>query len=818
MRTLNESRFLFGKTVTSRSQRKLEVVAIVRGSFKLEEGLSDKPFIERDHPTPQGALTSDTFAPGDAEGALELLYSDDFAEFKPNADILLTGAAYAPNGEPIPTIGVRFAVGAWSKILRIVGDRTWKATGTPTDPKPFKAMSLDWTKTWGGAGHAVNPVGRSREGSLVPNVERADEPITDRSRSLGAASFAPINPRWPSRVKKLGQAYDAAYQRERAPWHPTDLDWSYFNAAPEDQQVPYLRGDEELLLQNLHATIPVLKTRLPGLRIRVFGKRVDPEVASTPESLAAAEVFEIPMVLDTLLVDNLAGKVVLTWRGLAPCLREDLRDVPFVHIVEEPLSSPPKPMSEYRGRLDAFAKDPVGMDDWLTPELQALRKSSKSPQPSVSKNGVDAVDQVLAHRAGPFAAPHRETIRDFLKRSIFATSDRTDLNATLATAAAATTTQSASQRPAVPTSGGGPGAMPSVRLRESIDTVEKNAKTAQRQVADKAHKHPRALGQVTRLSQDERLKAIDPSLADKRKSKEPPTPGPGVSCRGENYAGQNFDGKDLRGVDFTNAVLEKASFRGANLDGAILVGAIAPEADFSDASLAGAILKKANLSRAKLERAKLTSAELDMTILEQAELGFADLTGARGNEPILRGAKLDDAKLTRLALSRAMLQECSLERADLTEAELFDCLCIDWTAKGAKFEQAKFTQSCFNTTDFSGADLRKVTAEGCSFLKAKLEGLDLRGAIFDRCFFNDADLTGARLSGASLKWARFTDAQLRDADLRGADLFEADFTRARLDRAQFQDANAYGAAFWDAKGHKTSFTGANLKRSAPQPT
>lgn len=817
MRVKNDSRFLFGSNVTSRVGRKLEMVAVVRATFTLEEKVCARPYTERKNPNPQGMLSGDVFAPGDVEGEGEVLYADDLAQFKPKADLLFQGTAYAPNGEPTPTLGVRMAVGAWSKLFRVVGDRTWKSTSQAsgaTDPKPFKAMPLEWSRAWGGP---ANPVGRSLESPLVPNLERSDEPVLDRSAVRGPVSFAPVNPRWQPRAAKAGQTFDAAYQRDRAPFHPTDMDWTYFNAAPEDQQVPYLRGDEEVVLQNLHPTIAVFRTKLPGIRIRVFGKRVDPDGPKTPEAYEQAEVFEFSMVLDTLLVDNASDKVVLTWRGLAPCAREDLRDVPFVLVAEEPLSSAPKPASEYKKQLDVFAKDPTEQGAWLTPEMEALRAAGRSGAGAVSADGVTAVDQVLKRRGGPFAEPHRAGVKEFLQRAVLGTSGRTDLNASLAGAAAANASHSTSNRPAAPVSGGGgAGGMPTVRLRESVQQIEDNARAAQRHVADKANKRPRALSQVTNLAKDERLRAIDPSLAEPKRKK-PPKPGPGASCKGGDYREMNFDGQDLSGVDFTDALLEKASFRGAKLQGAKLDRAMAMEADFTDADLSRASLSKANFTRAKLPGANLEGATLDMAALEESDLTRARLVDVKAVEVLMREAKLDDANLLRASFTRSILQKCSVTRADMSHVTLDDCLCVDWSAHNVKLENAVAVKTCFNNADFKDGNLRRISAEGCAFFNARLGGLDLRGANLQRSFFNDADLSAAKLSGANLKTARFTDANLRHADLRGADVFEADFSRAKLDHANFEDANAYGAGFWDAGGQKSNFSGANLTRAMPEP-
>src|SRR6185436_20521774 len=107
--------------------------------------------------------------------------------------------------------------------------------------------------------------------------------------------------------------------KERWPYFPDDFDFTYFNAAPEDQQLrKYLHGDEELRFDNLHPTIPSYRSALPGLRMRAF----------LSEKLKSGKRFrEIPLNLDTLFVDMDKERLLLVWRGVAPVLSEELTEI-----------------------------------------------------------------------------------------------------------------------------------------------------------------------------------------------------------------------------------------------------------------------------------------------------------------------------------------------------------------------------------------------------------------------------------------------------------------------------------------------------------
>jgi hypothetical protein len=78
------------------------------------------------------------------------------------------------------------------------------------------------------------------------------------------AGFGPIPPEWPDRARLLG-ATDRRVLDAPILDIPDVFDWSYFQVAPPDQQIDALRGDEWIVLDGLHPTLPRVQTRLPGL-------------------------------------------------------------------------------------------------------------------------------------------------------------------------------------------------------------------------------------------------------------------------------------------------------------------------------------------------------------------------------------------------------------------------------------------------------------------------------------------------------------------------------------------------------------------------
>ena len=84
------------------------------------------------------------------------------------------------------------------------------------------------------------------------------------------SGFGPLDFTWPQRAKKLG-TYDDKWFRERCPFFPEDMDWTCFNAAPEDQQQEaFFKGAESFSVTDMHPAKPIIQSRLPALRQRCF--------------------------------------------------------------------------------------------------------------------------------------------------------------------------------------------------------------------------------------------------------------------------------------------------------------------------------------------------------------------------------------------------------------------------------------------------------------------------------------------------------------------------------------------------------------------
>jgi hypothetical protein len=193
-----------------------------------------------------------------------LRYDSDFYLTKPTTDVLLNGRAHAPGGKPTEQIDVAMRVGEVYKTLRVSGDRLYQPGlmgNVSRRTEPFTAMPLTYERAYGGKEPDPpkkpdrpqfddrNPIGTGFSpvaGKSAPNIEYPGMNLGNRP-----AGFGPIPPHWRPRVRYAG-TYDAAWQKDRCPLYPNDLDDRFFLCSPEDQRPKeYLRGGEPVELINL---------------------------------------------------------------------------------------------------------------------------------------------------------------------------------------------------------------------------------------------------------------------------------------------------------------------------------------------------------------------------------------------------------------------------------------------------------------------------------------------------------------------------------------------------------------------------------------
>jgi uncharacterized protein YjbI with pentapeptide repeats len=653
---------------------------VVKGCFDLKPGAPALPSAL------QAEFSGDVHVKDDPKNAM--VYSTDLVPFKPRADVLVAGAAYAPRKGSADVLRVSVQVGAMSKMLAVIGDRVWRSGffGNTMGPiQPFQRMEIGYDRSYGGAAYARNPLGRGHseeagpDGKPVirlPNVEDPARLITSPSDKPEPAGFGPLPMMWPQRMSKVG-TYKAKWLKERFPWFPEDFDWGFFNAAPADQQTAYLKGGERLKFENLHPDHPVLESQLPGLRIRCFYSRV----AASP-----TEVEEVAMNLDTVWADPERLKVVLVWRGVHHLETPALGKNDVLFVASEPLASAPEPAAVYEAQLRASYPEqpPIATPEPAAPPAPAAAPPERPPVRPVSIPSGPTREE-LAGRAA--------------RRESFAGMDLTDADL------------SGLDLAGLDFSGA---ILVGASLRKATLT---GANLSEAVLAD-----------------------ADLSRADLS----------GATLAGADFTAArlvqaNLERTVLDGALFAGAFLQQARLGGARGKGALFTAAKLRRADLRKAQLPEADFTEATLHHADLSESTLTAASLEGAFANPLKADGADWTQVKAAGAYFRTSSFRNliapksvwqgARLFGADFAEANLADAEFSEADLTEAKL-DLA----TLRKAKFIKAVLRRARGLRTDLMGANCQTADLSGAVILESNLFKADLINAVTDGAVFDRSNL------------------------------------------------------------------------------
>lgn len=723
---------------------------VVKATFKLAPGGTAEPVLEQ--PALEGDVPSKSKVP-------ECRYAADLAHFKPRTDLLLTGTCHTPGGKPAQACPVTFRVGAFSKTLACIGNRVWHkgmVFAKVGETEPFNQLPVTWANAFGGPKFAANPAGKGHKDGLLPNIEHPDRLITGYGDKPEPAGFGPIDRAWKLRADKMG-TYDKKWLKERFPAFAADFDWTYFNAAPKDQQLDgFLRGDEEIELLNLHPEHELLKSRLPGLRVRALLREGE-----------AGNVREVPMNLDTLHVNADEGVVHLLWRGVANVSDEDWLECREILIVSEPLGQP-QTLDQLLPLFDEPADEQEAEEAPDTPEMQAARAKA-------IENEIAAAEKLAEGELKKLESSMAARLKGEL-----------DLPA-------------ATSRP----SGFGD-------LKSMIDRILKSPQAGQLGLpkgfkasdldimADPDVKEAMALANSAKAPKPTDTKGLVSLL----KSGE---------AKGGDFSGGKLAAQDLAGADLSECYFNDADFSGANLAGANLTGASLLRANLAGANLTGTNLSNADLSGADLSGARFDKATLDDAVLLDAQAEEASFAGARGTDAMFIGIRAAKAVFAGAELPESVFSNAQLEGADFSGASLQAAAFDNVSAAGAKFEKAQLVGFRGSEGSFSNAVFTGAVAPDSVWENSVLTGADFRQCDLKAAQFPLADMTGAKLFGADLSGALMRKVILAKAEAGNANFFQALLEKADLRGASLLASNFYEAEFLEAKTDGADFGGANLK-------
>jgi hypothetical protein len=300
-----------------------------------------------------------------------LIAANDLSPFKPRADVLLVGQAYAPQGEPVRSLVARLSVAGIDKAIEVHCDRVLTPNGKILDGPWFTDMPLVYERAAGGAG-TDNPVGVPPDataddhfGTQLPNLEPLNAPAAALGLRRTLVGFGPLVATWPERIGKAGRSaasfLDGSWATRAL---PKDFDPAFFNVAPLDQRVDRLAEGLRLTLENLHPQHPRLVCTLPRVRPRVFTE-------------VGGALDEFAVTADTLWIDTTRAIATLTFRGqlsprpgahrvhvlleeaVRPYAQADVRRICDVAPAGARTSAPPSAPSRKTMRLDEKERPPT---------------------------------------------------------------------------------------------------------------------------------------------------------------------------------------------------------------------------------------------------------------------------------------------------------------------------------------------------------------------------------------------------------------------------------------------------------------------------
>ena len=793
------------------------------------------------------SLTGDLPINGDP--ALGMGYASDFVPYKPVADFAAVGTAHPPKGGTV-SFPVRMRVGDRQQELKVFGPWKWiRVTGVqgevPGPSHELVPVSINYANAWGGPDYPLNPLGCGRVGEKTHLLEFPDSWIPNREYIVGPAVLAPMPPDSPLRKSKMG-TYNNEWAESRWPWLPEDFDYSYYNATHRNQWMAgYLKGDEEVIFENMHPEVPLYKSRLPGFRVRCFVDRITNWRLDLHPEDALTKFEEVPMALDTLWANMDEEKLVLVWRGRTPVRSLKRRDLKSLYVLTEPLNEPRHPLSHYHALyLEELAKRPEGFSARKPLNLATFAKKRGVKSAAEIRKDVHAeltkkftenqnVKKAVIESASKKLTPMEQhapaevaRIRQELQKHL---DGRDPVSLYLSNSKEASKSgpismkETLAEKETMIAEGVARGEKvfrqqlsdPTLPTAAKPKLLNAHAEFDQKVAAMKARNEE---AEKSLLQMNEKMNSLFPPLRpgdDFFKEGVPDL----EKMRREGMARTDLDGRDLSGlnlsgIDFNGASLKETQFRDANLTGANFSNASMLEADLTNANLSMANLDQVNLMTCMVAGAKWSGASLNKTNLGFLKLPGADFSGASGERADFTGAELAGANFHKSKFIRTSFTNALVSKADFTEASLVHCDFLVARGAAIRMDGADVTNmGAGQGADFSGGSFQRIRGEGTSWGGSDLTGADFREADLPRAIFSEAKLARARFDLCDLREASFDDAFLQHAMITRANLMWANFDHADLTAARLDHSNLYGAALWNAVMLRASWQGANITKT-----
>ena len=776
---------------------------------------------------------------------------------KARGEFLAYGSAYKPLSLTSQPLLVEVSVGEVSKRLAVFGDRQFNALTGISAPKPFSSMPITPENAFGGDNFADNPAGKG-VGEIpadpatgvstcwpLPNIEIPDHLFIQRGDRVPPAGFWALAPNVSARARLLGR-FDEHWEKNRWPHLPLDTAPDFFQAAPVDQRLSgYWRGDEKIVLRNMHPQAEQVESALPGLRARCFIHRAG--------SAMEKDFFEVPAHAETVWLFPEHDCGLILFRALAPVNDEDGDDVAHVFVELESLSAQPLPQAHYwqlfqekiglakpakaepvAEAVAPAAAAPAAVAPPAAPAadaaLDALAKSPAIAEIEKMTAEVDAQVKVLMAQHGlspadlekilpqPAASKAPMPVPEIQKAVAEIEAQVNELMVKHGISPAELERYAAPPAARPPVDGEELGRLIAEAEQQTQALIARSGLTTE-QMATALAGQPELVAVVKDFVASgakgvpvdfsalfAQIAALAPNLEVPPVAAEPAPaePAPPVEAAPERLdrqgviarhaAGQSMSGcelsavdlsgLDLGGADFSGALLAGASFAGSRLVGAKFTDALLQKADFSAATLDGASLAGASGDAAKFVGSRLQKVNASNGDFSGGDFSGADLSGA-----MLAGTVFAGSRMAGLQAKACVADKASFEDCDLSGAVFSESRCAGARFNGAALQQASFAGASAEKAEFFG-----VNAANASFARANLGASRANASSqFLEANFRGASLQMANWGGVALNRAVLSEAQLDKADLSRAQLDQASLLRASAKETRFDKASLDGA-------------------------
>lgn len=224
-----------------------------------------------------------------------------------------------------------------------------------------------------------------------------------------------------------------------------------------------------------------------------------------------------------------------------------------------------------------------------------------------------------------------------------------------------------------------------------------------------------------------------------------------------DFTGADFQDGSAQGAVLSGAVFEKAlfiGFKGEKVQAvqAVFAGADLTEADFNYADLTNGDLSNTNLSFAAFGGAKADGLRLYGAKGEATVFGGAYLAGSRADkDTVLENLRLNHANLAGsnwegARLSRAQMVETILDGADFGRCDLSGAATFRVSAKGTNFMKTNFHEANLTGINLLQGSLRKARLTRTDLQFSNLYGVDLYKAKLGKTNLTDTNLKNTLLT------------------------------------------------------------------------